>query len=159
MARQDQPTVVAGWNADIDHLNRGELFHDRVGRKPRSMNLQAILQGHLQTISKKGHEDMRFDTTIEAMINRSQSEIAFECAECSFDLGQLDIASPQHRRVFGGEIGTQQIMPVAVFGLAEFHAIHLDAESSASDWLTLGGDRHLDEAEGASSFFLRGSDA
>ena len=51
-----------------------------------------MLEGHLKTIRHKGDKDVRFDTRILLVIDRSDGQIAFEFFEGLLDLGELDVA-------------------------------------------------------------------
>ena len=49
---------------DIDHLQDGELFQDRLRCEPRCQGPKSLLQGDLQTIGLESDKDMRFDARI-----------------------------------------------------------------------------------------------
>ena len=56
---------------------------------------------------------------------------AFEVPERLFDAGELEVQAPQPRRIIVGEIGAQQIPPLAPPGLAQLGAIKAVAERGA----------------------------
>jgi hypothetical protein len=56
---------------------------------------------------------------------------AFEVPERLFDADELEVQAPQPRRIIVGEIGAQQIPPLAPPGLAQLGAIKAVAERGA----------------------------
>ena len=59
---------------------------------------------------------MRIGAVFELMIDGPDTEFAFQRSKHTFNLRQLHVACPQHRRVFAREIAAQQIVSVALLG-------------------------------------------
>jgi hypothetical protein len=55
----------------------------------------------------KATKDVRFDTVFELMVDGAQSQIILEVLERRFDLGELDVESPEILRSLPTQIGTQ----------------------------------------------------
>ena len=70
---QDQPTLIQGGNTDIDHLNRGELFHYRSGCESGSMSQETVLEGDLKTVGQKGNQDVGIGAVFELMMDRADA--------------------------------------------------------------------------------------
>src|SRR4026208_472649 len=90
---------------------------------------------------------MRIGTVFELMIDGPNSQFALQRSEYAFDLRQLHIAGPQHRRVFAGEIAAQQIVSIALLGSLELRLIGAKRECRARDFLVFFRKPHLYEAE------------
>src|SRR5579862_5981443 len=97
------------------------------------MNHQPVLQGHLQTISKKCDEYMRISAVFELVIDGPDTQFAFQRSKHALDLRQLHVACPQHRRIFTREIAAQQIVPVALLGSLELRLVSVEREGIAPD--------------------------
>ncbi len=69
----------------------------------------------------------------QLMVDRPDAQIAFQALESSLDLRQLHIALPQNRWIFGGQIGPQQIVSVAEFGILESAANWVQPHTIAQD--------------------------
>ncbi len=50
-----------------------------------------MFEGHLKTIRHKGDKDVRFDTRVLLVIDRTDGQIAFEFFEGLLDLGELEV--------------------------------------------------------------------
>src|SRR5579862_4007033 len=122
------------------------------------MNHQPVLQRHLQTISKKCDEHMSIGAMFELMIDGPDTEFAFQRSKHTFDLRQLYVACPQHRRVFAREIAAQQIVSVALRGSLELRLVGVKREGIAPDLFMLLRKLNLHEAESAARFLLRRAD-
>ena len=99
IARHDQPPSVGGGEAHIQHLNRGQFFQHRSGREAGSQGGQPLSQGHRKGVGEKSHKDVSFHPLLHLMIDRTQPQFALERLEGRFNLGRLDIAFPEHRRL------------------------------------------------------------
>ena len=66
---------------------------------------QLLRQRDMQTIGQEGDEDVRFDSMLELVVERTHGQIALEVFECLFDLYELDVIAPQLGGVSAGEIG------------------------------------------------------
>jgi len=100
VARHDQPSAVGGGQTHIQHLNRRQLFQHRPRREARGQDLQPLFQRHRKSVGQEGHEEVSFHALLQLMIDRTQSQFAFEGFEGRLNLGELDVAFPQHRGVF-----------------------------------------------------------
>jgi hypothetical protein len=65
--------------------------------------VESAAQSHLQAVSDKSDENVRFNPLLELMVDRADSQITLEIAEGLFNLGQLDIKLPQPRRIDSNE--------------------------------------------------------
>jgi hypothetical protein len=81
---------------------------------------------------------MRLDARLVLVKDRPDGEVApclvrqaFEVPERLFDADELEVQAPQPRRIIVGEIGAQQIPPLAPPGLAQLGAIKAVAERGA----------------------------
>ena len=119
---------------------------------------QTVLQRYLQTVSEECHEDVSLHAPLQPMMDRSQSEIALQRPECRFDIRQLDIADPQHRRIFRRQIRPQQVMTIALFGLSQFDFFDAKVKRSPRDRFGGGRKSNGHESKRAARFFLRRPD-
>jgi hypothetical protein len=61
--------------------------------------VESAAQSHMQAVSDKSGENVRFNPLLELMVDRADSQITLEIAEGFLNLGQLDIKLPQPRRI------------------------------------------------------------
>jgi hypothetical protein len=71
--------------------------------------MEATAEGDMQTVGKKGDEDVRLDARLVPVKDRPNGEIALEVAKRLLDAGELEVQGPQPRRIVIGEIGGQQV--------------------------------------------------
>jgi hypothetical protein len=90
VSRQDQPAPISPPNPHIDHLDRAQLFQHRYGRQARRVNLQSVLQCHLETVSQKRNQDMCVDAVLQLMMDRriprsvfNERNTASICVNCT----------------------------------------------------------------------------
>jgi hypothetical protein len=95
VARQDHVATVDCRQMDIDHLDRPKFLQHGSRREPRRQFTQPSAQGHVQAIRQESHEDMRFNSPLLLMVNRTQRQIAFEILERLLHLRQLGVVFPQ----------------------------------------------------------------
>ena len=69
-------------------------------------------------------------------MNRAQAQLALERLEGGFDLGELDVAFPQDRRVLADQVRPQQIVPVTEFRFLQLLLVHRKGKRLASDAFT-----------------------
>src|ERR1700730_5868594 len=95
----------------------------------------------------------------ELMIDRTQAQITLHGFESGLDLRELDVALPEHARIFSRQIGAQQVMAIALLRLTEFRFVRGEGEGLRRDLLS--GFRHadLDEPKRAPGFLLGRADA
>src|SRR5206468_4022081 len=72
----------------IDHLHGGEFFEDTSRCEAGRERVEASGERDVQTI---GEEDMRLDTLLALMEDRSEREIAFEVFEGFLDLDERQV--------------------------------------------------------------------
>ncbi len=113
VAGEDQFTTVSGGQMQVDHLEGGNLLQDRARCQPRRERPQPLFERYLQAVGDEGDEDMRLDAIITLVVDGAYRQIALELLEGLLDLGQLHVLLPRLRRICGGEVGTEQIVPVA----------------------------------------------
>src|SRR5580658_5451676 len=101
---------------------------------------------------------MRIGAVFELMIDGPDTEFAFQRSKHAFDLRQLHVACPQHRRVFSCEIAAQQIVSVALLGSLELRLVGMKGEGTARDLFIVFWKLNLHEAESAARFLLRRAD-
>ena len=104
---------IGSRQANVERLDGREFLQYGSGTQSGRMHLQAVLQRRHQTVRQKSYQDMRLDTMFQLMVNRPNAQVAFQSLERRFDLHQLHVAIPQHRRIFRHQIRAQQIVPVA----------------------------------------------
>src|ERR1051326_3259327 len=102
---------------------------------------------------------MRIGAVFELMIDGPNTQFALQRSEYAFDLCQLHITCPQHRRVFAGEIAAQQIVSIALLGSFELRLVRAKREGLARDFLTFLRKPDLHETESAPCLVLRRTDA
>jgi len=49
----------------------------------------------------------------ELMVDRADAQLAFQTFEGCLDLGELHVAIPENRGIFGHQVGAQQIVTIA----------------------------------------------
>lgn len=128
---QNQPAAVGGGSADIDHLNRDQFFQHGRGREAGGMRQQVLLQRDLKTVGQERTQDVRVGALFELMMNRADAQFALERSKHGFDLRQLDVARPQHRGVFIGQVGAEQVVPVPQLRRVELGLVDAEAERLA----------------------------
>jgi hypothetical protein len=89
------------------------------------------------------------------MIDRPQTQFTLHRFESGFDLCQLDIAFPEHSRIFTGEIRAQQIMSVPLLRLLQLFFIGGNGERFRRHLLVRLGHSYGDESKRSSGFFFR----
>ena len=129
------------------------------GVSPGARIIRRFLQSDLQAVRQESNQDVRVGPMLQWMIDGPDSQFAFQRAKNTLDLRELDIARPQHRRIFTAEVAPQQIVPVALFPGFQLGLVHLERERLACDRFARIGKLNLHKAEGAASFFLGGADA
>ena len=90
VARQDHVAPVGRRQMNINHLHRRKFLQHGSRREPRGQITQPSAQRHVQAIRQEGHENVRFDSILFLVVNRTQCQITFEIPE-----GLLHL---QHRR-------------------------------------------------------------
>ena len=128
--RHDQPPAIEHRDPDLDHLDGGELFQDRRRRQSRGMDHQPVLQRDLQAISEERNQNMSVGPVLELMVDRPDSQFALQRPEHRLDLRQLHIARPQYSRIFAGEIGPEQIMPIPLLGALQLRSCPPETRTS-----------------------------
>src|SRR4051812_43678928 len=99
------------------------------------MDLKPIFQCDLETIGQESDQDMRIHAPLQPVIDRSDSEFTLQRTKHRFDLCQLYVPRPQHRRIFGRQIQTKKLVPVALLALAHFILIDSEAKRLARNRL------------------------
>ena len=87
------------------------------------MRSQLLGERDVQAVGQEGNEDVCFNPRFFLVVDRPDRKIAFEILERFFDLGELDVVTPQLGGVAAGEIGAQQITAFATPGLPELVAV------------------------------------
>ena len=87
-------------------LDRGHLLDHGPAGEPGGQCSQPLLQRDIQTVGKKGHEDVRLDAWILLMVDRPDREITLQVSKGCLDLRQLDVTLPQDCRILTREVGT-----------------------------------------------------
>ena len=113
IARQDEMAAVGGRQIHVDHLHGAEFLQHRPRGQPRRQGTQALLEGDKQAIGDERDEDVGLDAMIELVVDGPDRQIALELLEGLLDLGELDVITPELRRVGVAEVGTQQIAALA----------------------------------------------
>src|SRR6478672_602272 len=75
--------------------------------------MQPSRQSGVQAIGQEGDEDMRFDPGLVLMEDRPDGEVALKVLEVFFDADEQQVQIPQLGGVVFGEIGAQEIAPLA----------------------------------------------
>ena len=75
--------------------------------------MQPPRQSGVQAIGQEGDEDMRFDPGLVLMEDRPDGEVALKILEGFFDADEQQVQIPQLGGVVFGEIGAQEIAPLA----------------------------------------------
>jgi len=75
--RHHQPTAIHHRDPDFDQLNRRQLLQHRRWRQPWRVDLQPVLQRHLQAIRSECDQHVRVGPVLELMIDRPDSQFAF----------------------------------------------------------------------------------
>ena len=109
VAWQGNSAPIGGGQMDVDHLDGFEFLQYGARSQARSQFVESAAQSHMQAVSDKGDENVCFNPLLELMVDRADSQITFEIAECFLDLGQLDIKLPELSRIDADQIGAQQI--------------------------------------------------
>ena len=93
------------------------------------------------------------------MVNRPETQLAFEGTEGGFNVGQLNVAGPQHRGVLRRQIGAQQIVAIAPLSLLQLDRIDAEMKRRARDRFGRRRQYQRDEAERTARLFFGRSDA
>src|ERR1700730_18027549 len=93
------------------------------------------------------------------MIDRPNAEVTFQRAEDGLDLCQLHITGPQNCRVLRCQIGSQQVVTIALLRGAQLALVYLEVETLPGYRIPSERQMDLDEAEGAACFLLGSPDA
>jgi hypothetical protein len=88
-----------------------------------------VLKAHPQAVSQEGDHDVGFDPLGSEVPDRTDGQIAFECADDGFNLGKLNVLAPEFGRITLLQVGAQQIGSVATGSQAQFVAIPLPAQT------------------------------
>ena len=81
VSAQDQGAAVGGGEADIEHLDVGELVEHGARREAAGERHEPGAQRHVQAIGHEGDEDVRLDAALQLMIDGAQPEIVLEVLE------------------------------------------------------------------------------
>ena len=120
--------MIDRWNPHIDHFDFGQLLQHRRERQPWGVQQQTMLQGDQQAVGQKGDQNVSVGAMLQLMLDGAYAEFTLERAEDRFDLRQLHVARPQDAGISGGQVGAQQVVPVAYFCRAEFFLVHTKLE-------------------------------
>jgi hypothetical protein len=71
--------------------------------------VEAPPQRDVKAVGEEGDEDVRLDPRFELMEDRADREIALEVLESFLHRDELQIVTPEFRRIVFGEIGAQQV--------------------------------------------------
>ena len=159
VAGENERAAVRRGEVNVQHLNGGELLKHGAGRQPRRQRTQALLQRHLEAVSKEGYEDVRLDTLVCLVIDGPDGKIALEFLERLLHFGELDVERPKFFWSFTDKIGAQQIPAFVTPAGAQALAVQREGEGFRGDGLSGFGQLDGDKAFGAAGFFLRSSDA
>jgi hypothetical protein len=97
-----------------------------------------------------------FDPVFQLMVNRTESQLAFQGFERGFDLGQLHVSVPQHGRILGHQIGSQQVVPVSQLGLPQLVLVQGEGETLARYRFAFFGEAEGHETVGPACLLLGG---
>jgi hypothetical protein len=100
VAAQDERTTIGGWEVDVEHLDGGQFVEHGPRGEAGGQRLELGAQRDVKAIGHKGNEDVRFDTMLELVKDRTELQIILEILERGLDLDELDIEPPQLCRVF-----------------------------------------------------------
>src|SRR5260370_41533809 len=100
---------------------------------------------------------MRVGPMLQLMMDGSNAQLTFQAAKHRLDLRQLHVACPEHSWIFGRQIGSQQVMAIALFGSLEFGLVRLKRERLTRDGLASLRQANPHKPERPAGFFLRGS--
>ena len=78
---------------------------------------------------------VRVHPLLQLMMDRPDTQIALQAFERCFDLRQLHVSIPQHRRIFRHKVCAQKIMAVTQLGLFQLHLVQLKRESCSRHFL------------------------
>lgn len=71
VAAQDQGAAIGGREMNIKHLDAGDLVERGSRGETCRQWLESRPQGDVQAIGHEGDKDVRFDATLELMVNRA----------------------------------------------------------------------------------------
>ena len=113
---QDEGAAVGGRQVHIDHLDGGEFLQGGPWGQPRREGAQTRFQGDLEAIGQARNETMRFDSRLQLVINRANTEVTLQLFKSLFHFGALDIPGPELDRVVAGQVegvamGDGKILP------------------------------------------------
>jgi hypothetical protein len=91
----------------LQSVTRRKFLQHCSRSQTRSMNLQPMLQRYRQAIRQKRNHDMGVDPMLQLMIDGANAQLALQTFERRFDLHQLHVTIPQHRRIFRHQVGAQ----------------------------------------------------
>ena len=80
---------------DFHHLKAGKLVEQLPWRQRGRAGFEFVLKTHPQAVSQEGDHDMGFDPLGGEVPDRTDGQVAFECAEDGFDFGELDVLAPE----------------------------------------------------------------
>ncbi len=113
-----------------------------------------MLERDLQAVAQEADEDVRFDTIVFLVVDRADVEVVLEFLEGLLDFGEHDVLLPEFFRVFGDEVGAQQVGAFASAGFAQLLAVELEGEGVGGDGFVLSGQVDVDEPPGVAGLFL-----
>ena len=111
--------AVGGGQVHVDHLNRRKLLENGPRRETGCQRTGPGFERNQEAVSDEGDEDVGFDAVVELMVDRPQTQIAFQFLEGLLNLDELDVILPQQGRIGGREIGAQQVATFPAPGLPE----------------------------------------
>ena len=133
VSRKHQPTSIGGRHVNVKHLDGFEFIDDFARRESLGQSFQLRLQCHLQAVGEKGNEDVRFDTCLGLMVDRTNGQIVFKLLERLFHFGELHVERLQLIGVVPTQIGAQQISPFVRAHLTQFGAIEFEMKRFLRD--------------------------
>ena len=71
-----------------------------------------VFQRPPKTQREEADEDVRLDPALQMVIDRAQSKVALEVAECGFRFRELDVPAPEFGGVFAVRVGAQDVCAV-----------------------------------------------
>ena len=79
-----------------------------------------MLQCDMKAVGHEGDEDVRLNSCVELMENRSEREITLEVFKRLLDLGEADVLLPEYRWIFSAQIRSEEIVAFSPYRLPEF---------------------------------------